>query len=229
MKIACCIRDEPSFREVHSVLSQHALGCERFSSDIALLRALRQHSFELVLVDIGNGMQDSESIFSWLNCRSGDTSPVIAIGAQRNADLLAIALEAGADDFVGKPLEGVELIARINAQLRRSGRHQRRRTIEFGKFMLDREASRFCYEGTPIELTPREFTIAWLFFSSPGVYISRRVIATAIWGVDSDIAGRTIEQHVYKLRKKLQLGSERGMIIRTAYSQGYRLEPLEES
>jgi DNA-binding response OmpR family regulator len=56
------------------------------------------------------------------------------------------------------------------------------------------------------------------------VYISRETIGTSIWSSDSEVAGRTIEQHVYKLRKKLQLGVERGVSIRTAYGQGYRLE-----
>lgn len=224
MNIACHIRNDAACREAETALSMSGFTCERFASDISLLRALRQRSFDLILVDIGSGKQDSESIFSWLGCRSGDNVPVIVLASIRSADLLALALNAGADDFVSTPLEPVELIARINALLRRSNRHQVRRAIELGGFSLDREASSFSYRGTPIELTPREFTMAWLFFSSPGVYISRNTIGTAIWGVDSEIAGRTIEQHVYKLRKKLQLGAERGVIIRTAYSQGYRLE-----
>jgi DNA-binding response OmpR family regulator len=69
--------------------------------------------------------------------------------------------------------------------------------------------------------------MAWLFFSSPGVYFSRNTISIAIWGVNRDIANRTIEQHVYKLRKKLKLGVERGLIIRADYTQGYRLELLD--
>jgi len=58
------------------------------------------------------------------------------------------------------------------------------------------------------------------------VYISRETIGMSLWSSDSEVAGRTIEQHVYKLRKKLQLGTERGVSIRTAYGQGYRLELL---
>jgi DNA-binding response OmpR family regulator len=224
MNIACHIRNDTVCREVETALSLNGFTCERFASDISLLRAIRQRTFDLILVDIGAGVQESEGIFSWLNCRSGDNVPVVVLSSVRNVDLLALALNAGADDFLSKPLEPVELIARINALLRRSNRHHVRKSIELGGFSLDREASSFSYQGAPIELTPREFTMAWLFFSSPGVYISRNTIGTAIWGVDSEIAGRTIEQHVYKLRKKLQLGAERGVIIRTAYSQGYRLE-----
>lgn len=224
MSIACQVRNDALFQQVQSALVQNGFNCERFTSDTSLLRAIRYRTFDLILVDIGNGVQESESIFSWLTCRSEDSVPTIVLASERNVDLLARALNSGADDFLSRPVESVELIARINALLRRCNRRLDRKVIELGGFSLDRESSRFSYLGQPIELTPREFTMAWLLFSSPGVYISRKTIGTAIWGVDSEIAGRTIEQHVYKLRKKLQAGPERGVIIRTAYSQGYRLE-----
>lgn len=228
MNIACHIRNEEVFQSIRGTLAGAGFAFERFASEMSLLRNLRQRTFDLVLIDIGADPQDGESTLSWLNCRSGDSTPVIVLSAVRNVDLLALALNAGADDFLARPIEPVELTARINALLRRTNRRNARRTIELAGFTLDREASSFAYNGTAIELTPREFTVAWLFFSSPGVYISRKAIGTAIWGVDSEIAGRTIEQHVYKLRKKLQLGPERGVIIRTAYSQGYRLELSEQ-
>jgi len=71
--------------------------------------------------------------------------------------------------------------------------------------------------------------MAWLLFSNLGHYLTRKTISVAIWGVAEEIAGRTIEQHVYKLRKKLGLGTERGVTIRTAYARGYRLELCSET
>ncbi|MGZ3236661.1 MAG: winged helix-turn-helix domain-containing protein [Burkholderiaceae bacterium] len=197
---------------------------ERLRSDASLTRLIRRRNYDLILIEIGDTVPDSESIFSWMNCRFGESTPVLMLSSVRNADLAALALDAGADDFVSMPVEPVELVARVHAILRRTSRRTVRRMIELSEFSMDRESRSFAYRGVPIELTPREFTMAWLFFSTPGIYISRETIGNAIWGVDSDIAGRTIEQHVYKLRKKLQLGPERGVMIRTAYSQGYRLE-----
>lgn len=224
MNIACYIRNDAVFEHVHIVLMRAGFVCERYSSETTLLRMVRRRSFDFILIDIGSEFESTENIFSWLSCRSGDSTPVLVLSSVRNADWVADALNAGADDFLVRPFEPVELTARIQAILRRSNRRQVRRLIEIAGFSLDREASTFAYQGVPIELTPREFTMAWLLFSSPGVYISRETIGTAIWGMDSEIAGRTIEQHIYKLRKKLQLGPERGVIIRTAYNQGYRLE-----
>jgi DNA-binding response OmpR family regulator len=224
MTIACYVRNDTVFEQVRIALGRSGFNAERFSTETVLLRAIRRRDFNFILVDVGGESQDSESIFSWLKCRSGDSTPVLILSSVSNADFVAHALNSGADEFVCRPFESVELIARMQAVLRRVNRRQIRRSIDLAGFSVDREASTFSYQGVPIELTPREFTMAWLFFSSPGVYISRETIGTAIWGTDSEIAGRTIEQHVYKLRKKLQLGLDRGVMIRTAYSQGYRLE-----
>lgn len=224
MNIGCHIRNEKVFQGVEETLTRAGFVFERFGSETSLLRTLRNHTLDLIIVDIGTDPQDGESTLSWLNCRSGDSTPVIVLSPIQNAELLVSALNAGADDFLARPIEPVELLARINALQRRIRGRDSRSAIEMAGFTLDHESSSFSYTGVAIELTPREFTLAWLFFSSPGIYISRKAIGAAIWGVDSEIAGRTIEQHVYKLRKKLELGPERGLIIRTAYSQEYRLE-----
>jgi DNA-binding response OmpR family regulator len=224
MDIACYIRNDALFSQVKGILARAGFESTHFVSETALLRACRHRNFDLILIDMGENTAESDGIVSWLNCRSGNNTPVIVLSTVRSANLVAFSLDAGADDCIGGHFEPIELIARVHALLRRCNRKSVRRVIELNGFILDREANSFSYQGTPIELTPREFTMAWLFFSTPGIYISRETIGTAIWGVDSEIAGRTIEQHVYKLRKKLQLGPQRGILIRTAYSQGYRLE-----
>lgn len=141
---------------------------------------------------------------------------------------VAAAFEAGIDDIMGCSVDPAVFVARLNAILRRCNCANTRRVVEMQGFMLDRDACLFLGRGTPVTLTPREFVMAWLFFSAPGFYLSRETISVAVWGVDIDIASRTVEQHVYKLRKKLNLCSERGVRIRTAYSKGYRLELCEE-
>lgn len=224
MLIAGYIQDDAVFQKIQGAFERTELDLEYFDSELALLRKVRRQKFDLLLIDIGNGLEDSESIFSWLNCRSGDLTPVIVLSKMKTAELIATALNAGADDFLHIPVEPIEFIARVHALLRRANRQVARRIINLRGFLLNRETSSITYRNMPIEVTPREFTMAWLFFSTPGVYISRETIGTAIWGTDSEIAGRTIEQHIYKLRKKLRLGVECGVIIRTAYSGGYRLE-----
>jgi DNA-binding response OmpR family regulator len=224
MDIAYYVRDDSAFEQAQVVLARAGFSCHRFSSDTALLRALPRRTFGVILIDIGTQFREAAGIFSWLACRSGDATPVLVLSSTHNAEWVAEALNAGADDFLTRPYEPIELIARIQAIGRRSKPQQLRRTLIVGEFALERNNNRFYYQGKPEELTPREFTMAWLLFSSPGVYVPRDTISTAIWGIGSDIAGRTIEQHIYKLRKKMQLGAERGVQIRTAYNRGYRIE-----
>lgn len=224
MKIACYIRNPTVFEQVRGALDRAGFESTQFDSETALLRTLTRRTFDLILIDVALPPRDDDSIFSWLGFRSGDTTPTLILSPIRSADLVALALNSGADDFLVRPFDALELTARVNALIRRAAPPSVRRTIEFSGFVLSRESSRFSFRGAPISLTSREFSMAWLFFSSPGVYISRETIGAVIWRTDSEVAGRTIEQHVYKLRKKLQVDGKPVVMIRTAYSQGYRLE-----
>jgi DNA-binding response OmpR family regulator len=224
MEIACYVRTDEVANQVQAALTESGFECERFESETLLLRSLQKRKFDLIVADAESDQPSEEFLFTWLNCRTGEATPVVLLSDGRDSNRIAAALNAGADDYIARPFHSAELVARLNAVMRRYGKLRVRRRIELAGFTLDRETCKMTDHGTPIELTPREFIMAWLLFSSPGTYVSRVAISTAIWGVGSDIANRTIEQHVYKLRKKIRLGAERGVTIQTAYSQGYRLE-----
>lgn len=224
ISIACAIPDNATFNLIKEVFLYAGFNFERFNTETELLRTLRRRSFDLVIVDTGTAPPVKTQILSWLSCHTGKATPVILLAAASSPEQVANALDAGADEFISKPFSPVEFGARVKAVLRRCDHRHLQRTVSIVGFTLDQEASRVLDRGIPVDLTPREFTMAWLLFSSPGLYLSRETISTAIWGVGSEIAGRTIEQHIYKLRKKLKLSEERGAVIRTAYTQGYRLE-----
>lgn len=228
MNIACCFCDTKIFRRVQDILGKAGFDCEQFLSEVSLLRTLRRRSFDLILIESDGESPAEERIFSWLNCRTGESTPVVLLSASHSADRVAFALNAGADDFIATSFDAVELVARVKAVMRRYKHHDEHRTLTLAGFTLDLDARRLLDRGVAIDLTPREFTMAWLLFSSVGFYLSRETISVAVWGVDSEIANRTIEQHIYKLRKKLKLSAGRGVQIRTAYTQGYRLELCQE-
>ncbi|EJN02900.1 response regulator transcription factor [Herbaspirillum sp. YR522] len=225
MNIACYIRNSTIYDQVKTALVRAGFFPSHFDSETSLLRTLKRKNFDFVIIDLGSA-SDTDSIFSWLSLRSGDAIPTLLLSPTRNGELVARALDSGADDFLERPFEAVELLARINAIVRRASPAANRRSIDYIGFQLHRDSAKFSYQGRDISLTPREFSMAWLFFSSPGVYISRETLGAVIWSADSEIAGRTIEQHVYKLRKKLQVEGRQIVVIRTAYSHGYRLEPV---
>lgn len=229
MNIACLIRNASVLELVRAAFKQAGFNCIAYSSEVLLFRALPRQEFDLIIVDFAAPPSADDTILSWLNCRSLSDTPVLALSPLRNAQSTVLVLGSGADDVLVRPFEPVELVARVRALIRRCNRGAARRKIELAGFTLDRDNSASAFQGAPIDLTSREFGLAWMFFSSPGIYISRETIGTSIWSAASEVAGRTIEQHVYKLRKKLQLGPERGVGIRTAYGQGYRLEVIGQA
>jgi DNA-binding response OmpR family regulator len=113
--------------------------------------------------------------------------------------------------------------------LRRCRPRQPDRVIDMLGFTLEKNTSRLLDQGVPVDLTSREFNLAWLFFSCPGKLLSRQFISVGIWGVDAEVTRHSIEQHVYKLRKKLKLNATRGVQIRSGYATGYCLELCENT
>lgn len=228
MNIACNIRCDMTFEQMRDVLARAGFTCERFLNETAMLRALRQQSFKLILVDTADSSVDDKGIYSWLNCRTGEATPIVMLSTAYDAGNVARALEAGVDYCIHHPVELGEMPARLHAILRRYGKTTNvRGTIETLGFKLDRELGVLLDRGVPVDLTLREFMLAWLLFSSPGTFFSRDTISMAIWGLDSKITNRTIEQHIYKLRRKLNLCAERGASIRTVYTKGYCLQLTE--
>jgi DNA-binding response OmpR family regulator len=228
---AFCTRDLVLGAQLSDLLKTHGLSCELFPSESSLMRALRHRGgLELVMIDLGRDPSIEECVLSWLACRTGDSVPVMLMSAAWNAQKIATALDAGADDCVPKTFERVELVARAKALLRRrAGARPAATRIEVAGFELDQAEGRLVDRGERVDLTPREFALAWLFFSNRGARLTREAISLAIWGSDKEIASRTMEQHVYKLRKKIGLSAARGVVIRTTYGQGYQLDLCSES
>jgi DNA-binding response OmpR family regulator len=144
----------------------------------------------------------------------------------RDSKKIAGALNAGAEDVIHVPFVALEFGARMQAAIRRYRGGSSHKPIELHGFTLNRKGCQVLDRGVPIDLTPREFSLAWLFFSKPGINLSRKSIAATVWGTVGDIANHSIEQHVYMLRKKLCLTRERGAKIRAVYCNGYRLETI---
>lgn len=228
MRVACYIRNAEVYDEVREVLASAGFDCQRFKSEIPLLRAFRREDFALILADTESDPVDEQMFYSWLNCRTHSTIPVVLLSSALDARSMALALNAGADDFINRPCAPEVLIARLRVVLRRSRPTVPGGILNVRGFTLDKTTGRLLDQGRPVELTPREFSLAWLLFSCPGKFLSHHSISVAIWDVGDAIARHSIEQHVYKLRKKLNLSDARGVQIRSAYTMGYRLELCEE-
>ncbi|MGJ7610059.1 MULTISPECIES: response regulator transcription factor [unclassified Variovorax] len=149
----------------------------------------------------------------------GDRTPVLVLSARDTPDERIAGLDAGADDYLGKPFDVSEVQARLRALVRRSQGIED--VVTVGQLRLDRKARRFAVAGTPLELPAREFQILWELMSAPGQAVAKRVLSGALSLETESLRDNAIEAFLSRLRKKL-CGS--GASILTMRGVGYLLQ-----
>ena len=171
----------------------------------------------------GSGIEVIESIRSSPN----GTLPVIFLTARDSEDDIVRGLASGGDDYVVKPPKQRELIARVNAVLRRHGVDaDGADTFDVSPYAVDARRRRVSLSGQDVDLTQREFDLASYLFRRQGRIVSRDALLENVWNLSSAVSTRTVDTHVSRLRKKLELGGEHGWRLAAIYQHGYRLEQV---
>jgi len=150
----------------------------------------------------------------------GDRTPVLVLTARDRTEERIAGLDAGADDYLGKPFDLAEVEARLRALARRAQGTDDISTL--GQVRLDRRARRFTVHGEPFDLPAREFEVLWELMSPPGHAVSKRSLSTKLSSFDDSLGDNALEVFISRLRKKL---SGSGAAIRTLRGIGYLLEP----
>lgn len=228
--LAVMTKNAALFNLICQCLEAEGTQCSRFDDHVALARAVYRDDYGAILVDAAAGIDPMLPVLARRACYADRRAPLIVVDAPGDLGSITQFVDAGADDVVLSPIDPRELALRVHIALRRFAPAQtgdEDDCLEYGGYRLDRRTCTVCVEGESIRLTTREFAIAWLLFSRPGEYASRRQIAGAVWSSSEDIVGRTLEQHIYKLRKKLNLNGQHGIHLRTMYAHGYRVERAE--
>ncbi len=225
MKVAVLTKNERLFKLTCDAFSKEEMLCVCFADDQALVRELPRQSFELLIVDAHHhDFTPYRPLNAWRECYGDRRTPIIVVGLFFNQEGGKEMLATQADDFIFGPLNPRELHARAYRLLSRDAQREKTRAqIREQGYTLDKNQNAVFFEGERIRLTAREFAIAWLFFSHPGHFFSRQKLAETIWGNSEEVVGRTLEQHIYKLRKKLGLTEHSRVQLHTLYAFGYRL------
>lgn len=153
--------------------------------------------------------------------------PIILLTARGEEDDRVRGLEAGADDYVVKPFSPSELIARVRAVLRRTRPAFDKQTLTYGDIAMDLTTHRVSRGDAPVDLGPTEFRLLRFFLEHPGRVFSREQLLDSVWGHDAYIEPRTVDVHIRRLRKAMNLPGTIDL-IRTVRSAGYALD-LEEA
>jgi DNA-binding response OmpR family regulator len=156
----------------------------------------------------------------------GSLVPIIMLTAKSDTIDKVVGLEVGADDYITKPFEVRELMARIGAHLRRSdattGEPSAKTRREFPGLVIDISRRQVWRNDEEVGLTVTEFNVLALLSSKPGQVFSRSELLRDVWGYDIDIETRTVDAHVYRLRKKIEDDSEKPQYIHSVPGIGYR-------
>jgi len=209
------------------------VGCVRFERGVDLRRVLRRETFDLLLIDWNMLDLDSIELLRWLRQQQESWVPVLVLSSRASEHDVASAFDAGADDYVVKPFRPAELVARVRRLLTPRQPAGAALVECFGSWMFERGSSSVrIVDGATlpplqVTLTDSEFRLALALFRNMGKTVSRAYLLQCARH-NGEAPTRVIDTHVYRLRAKLGLNTERGLRLRSVYGQGYRLEPVQD-
>ncbi len=212
---------------VCQVLTSAGHACHAFDSGKEMLNQLRRDSYDMLIIHWQVPNLGGAEVIGWARERLPANLPVLFMTSQSSEDDIVAGLAAGADDYMIKPIRRGELVARVQALLRRAYPTQNAvEQIQFGDYIFEARTGRLTMSGKAVELTQKEFDLALLFFRNIGRPLSRAYILEAVWARNVEIPSRTMDTHVSRVRSKLQLRPEHGFKLAPVYSYGYRLEQI---
>ncbi|MPM72630.1 Transcriptional regulatory protein WalR [bioreactor metagenome] len=182
----------------------------------------REGAFDLVVLDLM--MPKIDGLQACIRIREFSNVPIIMLTARSEDTDKIIGFECGADDYITKPFNILELKARIRAMLRRAGsggQKERDSRIRRGHILLDTEGRSAWRDGQSVELTAKEFDLAELLMRNPGRVYSREQLLNIVWGYEYAGDYRTVDVHVRRLREKLELDPANPQYILTKWGVGY--------
>lgn len=227
MQIASLEDQSEQAQQIQHVLASAGYTCHSYQLGRDLLASLRIQSFDLILLDWHVPDIAGDEALRYIRGTLGLQTPVIFLTSRTLEADIVKGLQAGADDYIGKPLRPAELLARIAALLRRA--QATRPTLEsfsVASYYIDPIARSITHQGQAISLAPKEFELAQLFFRNIGRLFSRDVLAESVWNREIPATSRTLDTHLSNIRQKLKLHPENGIRLVSSYALGYRLEQV---
>jgi two-component system alkaline phosphatase synthesis response regulator PhoP len=177
--------------------------------------------FDLVILDLMLPVRSGLDVCRDIR-QAGMATPILILTARNQTIDKVVGLKLGADDYVTKPFESAELIARIEVLLRRVPIQTGQGVHEFGTIHVDVKRSEVTRDGKPVYLTGREFQLLRYFIERAGTTIPRRELLQSVWGYEADTLTRTVDTHVASLRQKLEENPKRPELIVTVAGVGYK-------
>ncbi|WP_404992272.1 response regulator transcription factor [Cupriavidus pauculus] len=231
LRIAALEDDSAHAALIRDVVTGAGHECLTFADGRRLLLTLRRITFDLLLLTWDVPQISGTEVLGWVRAHLDPRIPVMFVSDRCGEDDVVAAMNAGADDYVVKPIRPREFAARIEALLRRAYPDSHRldeNRLSWGAYVFDVVARQASHHGRTVPLTPKEFDLALLMFRNQGRVVPREHMLTTVWGRDMPPMSRTIDTHVSRVRTKLGLWEDNGVRVLPVYTFGYRLELLDD-
>ncbi|MBR2937198.1 MAG: response regulator transcription factor [Oscillospiraceae bacterium] len=219
------VEDDPNIRELLQLYLEKEGYAVTLAADGAQgLEKFRAIQPNLVLLDVMMPVMDGWDVCKAI--REEGSTPVIMLTAKGETDDKVMGLKAGADDYVTKPFEMKELLARIEAVLRRAdlqAEKPKSRRLVFDRLVIDMDAFELTVDGKKVDTPPKEMELLFYLASSPNRVYTRNQLLDEVWGFDYFGDSRTVDVHVKRLREKLEGISDKWS-VKTVWGVGYKFE-----
>ena len=223
MKRLLLVEDEPGLvLTLSDRLVREGYAVESAADGESGLERAAREAFDLVLLDVMLPRMGGFDVLKELRKRSVDT-PVIILTARGQVVDKVVGLKLGADDYVTKPFEMMELLARIEAKLRRAPvTPHPTEGYQFGGIRVDFRRAEVSKEGAPLELSAREFQLLKYFIEHRGATLTREELLNEVWGYNAMPSTRTVDVHVAWLRQKIEPTPRHPQFVLTVHGMGYK-------
>ncbi|MCG7381735.1 response regulator transcription factor [Paenibacillus sp. ACRRY] len=226
MNTILVVDDDPEIRDViHVYLRNEGHQVIEAADGLEALRAIQLNSVQLIILDVM--MPRMDGIAACMKIREISNTPIIMLSAKEEDIDKIIGLTTGADDYMVKPFNPLELIARVKAQLRRQaliGKEELTSLILIKDLVIDKNKHSVKLKGNEISLTPLEFAILMLLASRPGQVFSSEQIYESVWKEPYGFSDNTVMVHIRNLREKLEETPREPQYIKTVWGVGYKID-----
>jgi DNA-binding response OmpR family regulator len=225
--VVLVVDDDKEIRDgIEIYLKNEGMTVLKAQDGIEALECINEHEVHLILMDIM--MPRMDGISTTFKIREQKNIPIIFLSAKSEDTDKILGLQIGADDYVTKPFNPLELIARVKSQLRRYvtfGQYkERNRTIDLNGLTIDQEAKEVAVNGEPVKLTPIEYKIVELLMVNAGRVFSINEIYERVWNEPSFNAENTVAVHIRKIREKIEIDRKNPRFLKVVWGIGYKME-----
>ena len=227
--ILVCDDDKEIVDAIEIYLSQEGYRILKAYDGLQAVEMLEREDVQLLLIDIM--MPKLDGLRATLKIREKSSIPIIILSAKSEDADKILGLNIGADDYVTKPFNPLELVARVKSQLRRytklgNAAGENQKIYQTGGLIMNDDLKEVTVDGEPVKLTPIEYNILLLLVKNQGKVFSIRQIYESIWNEDAIGADNTVAVHIRHIREKIEINAKEPRYLKVVWGIGYKVEKL---